>query len=226
MHKSRSNIYTVYVDCVICMAICYVHSSHMHTHMYTITSLPHLHTITSSHHYTLTQAQQEYQEGEPEWCEDDKVSYETQTKVRQERPKESLDICHIWIQQSDWLFVSQRHTYVITAAIKTLDIQSWYLHQKLEQTRYKTTCMYISHSLTACLLTCYWNRRAFGMLLVINIFVFLYCPSSPLLTPGVWYEAAGVLAARAAVGPGEGLSPCTETVRHSAGTRRRPAGGR
>ena len=64
------------------------------------------------------------------------------------------------------------------------------------------------------------------MLLVINIFVFLYCPSSPLLTPGVWYEAAGVLAARAAVGPGEGLSPCTETVRHSAGTRRRPAGGR
>ena len=97
MHKSRSNIYTVYVDCVICMEICYVHSSHMHTHthMYTITSLPHLHTITPSHHYTLTQAQQEYQEGEPEWCEDDEVSYETQTKVRQERPKESLDICHI-----------------------------------------------------------------------------------------------------------------------------------
>ena len=46
----------------------------------------------------------------------------------------------------------------------------------------------------------------------------------PLQIPGVWYEAAGVLVARATVGPGEGLSSCTETVRHSAGTRWRPAG--
>lgn len=50
------------------------------------------------------------------------------------------------------------------------------------------------------------------------IFRFPYPPSPPLQSPGVWYEAAGVLAARAAVGPREGLSPCTETVRHSAGT--------
>ena len=83
--------------------------------------MSHPHTLIPSYLHTLTQAQQEYQEGEAEWCEDDEVSYETQTKVRQERPKESLClICHIWIHQSDWVFVNQG---ILTAAIKTSDIQ-------------------------------------------------------------------------------------------------------
>lgn len=30
---------------------------------------------------TSSQAQSEYQEGDPEWCSDDQVSYETQAKV-------------------------------------------------------------------------------------------------------------------------------------------------
>ena len=51
--------------------------------------MSHPHTLIPSHLHTLTQAQQEYQEGEAEWCEDDEVSYETQTKVRQETEEET-----------------------------------------------------------------------------------------------------------------------------------------